>query len=68
MIQIWNFDDAPKEYKDMSENGGDEDYIAFIPRSMIHTVAYSLFISKLQNENTEYHFASNGFIVIVSHA
>jgi hypothetical protein len=33
-ILIWNFEDAPKEYQSLSNNGGDEDWIAFIPESM----------------------------------
>ncbi len=35
-ILIWKFKDAPKQYQDMSENGGDEDYIALIPPNYEH--------------------------------
>jgi hypothetical protein len=31
MIKVWKFEDAPKEYQDLSTNGGDEDWIAFVP-------------------------------------
>lgn len=31
-ILIWKFEDAPKEYQELSENGGDEDWIAFVPK------------------------------------
>ena len=34
MIKVWQFDDAPKEYRDLSTHGGDEDWIAFIPECM----------------------------------
>lgn len=27
-IQIWKFRNAPQEYRDLSENGGDEDWVA----------------------------------------
>jgi len=39
-ILIWEFENAPTEYKLLSDNGGDENYIAFIPEGftdqMIH--------------------------------
>lgn len=28
---MWVFRDAPKQYRDLSDNGGDEDYVALIP-------------------------------------
>ena len=31
MIKVWRFEDAPQEYRDLSTNGGDEDWIAFVP-------------------------------------
>ena len=30
-IKIWEFEDAPEEFKALSEHGGDEDGIIFIP-------------------------------------
>jgi len=30
-IRIWKFDDAPEELQALSQNGGDEDWIALIP-------------------------------------
>lgn len=30
-IIIWRFDDAPRKYQEFSKNGGDEDWIAFVP-------------------------------------
>ena len=30
-LLVWRFKDAPQEYQDLSENGGDEDWILFIP-------------------------------------
>lgn len=29
-ITVWRFDDAPKDFRELSTNGGDEDWIAFI--------------------------------------
>jgi hypothetical protein len=30
-ITVWRFQDAPPEYQALSHNGGDEDWLAFIP-------------------------------------
>jgi len=35
-IRIWRFDDAPKEYRDMSRNGGDEDWVAVVPSNYVN--------------------------------
>ena len=32
MIRVWYFDDAPKQYRDLSTNGGDEDWLALVPK------------------------------------
>lgn len=34
-IKIWRFEDAPKKFQNLSTNGGDENYIAFIPDSYL---------------------------------
>jgi len=31
-IRIWPFRDAPEEFKRLSDNGGDEDWLAFVPQ------------------------------------
>jgi len=33
-IKVWRFKESPKEYQAMSNNGGDEDWVAFIPDEM----------------------------------
>ncbi len=30
-IRVWRFDDAPDEFRAMSQHGGDEDWVAHIP-------------------------------------
>lgn len=30
-ILVWRFEDAPLEFQGLSERGGDEDWLAFIP-------------------------------------
>lgn len=34
MIKVWRFEDAPKKYQKLSQNGGDEDWIALVPQCM----------------------------------
>lgn len=33
-ILLWHFYDAPSEYRALSEHGGDEDYLAFVPHGV----------------------------------
>lgn len=30
-ILVWPFDEAPQEYRDLSDHGGDEDGLALVP-------------------------------------
>lgn len=36
MIRVWRFEDAPDDYKCLSTNGGDEDWVAVVPRHMMN--------------------------------
>lgn len=33
-IRIWRFRDAPSKYQSLSEHGGDEDWVAFVPSKL----------------------------------
>jgi hypothetical protein len=33
-VRVWRFRDAPQEFRELSNHGGDEDWVAFIPESM----------------------------------
>ena len=33
-ILVWRFNDAPIEYQELSTNGGDEDWLALVPKDM----------------------------------
>lgn len=33
-ITVWRFDDAPAEYRALSPHGGDEDWLALVPREL----------------------------------
>ncbi len=34
MIKVWRFEDAPESYRRLSDHGGDEDWLAFVPDGM----------------------------------
>ena len=34
-IRVWRFDHAPERYQALSDHGGDEDWLAFIPDEYI---------------------------------
>lgn len=34
LIRVWRFGDAPRVLRDMSDNGGDEDWVAMVPKGM----------------------------------
>ena len=34
-IKVWRFENAPEEYKKLSTNGGDEDWLAFVPSEYV---------------------------------
>ena len=66
-ILIWKFEDAPKKYQVLSQNGGDEDYIALIPNGMEIPVfleegtAFGCF-------KVEKHEVAEGLVLIGCHA
>ena len=33
-IRVWRFEDAPINYKTLSEHGGDEDWLAHVPKGV----------------------------------
>lgn len=37
LIEIWRFDDAPQEWRELSQHGGDEDYIVLMDTLLADT-------------------------------
>lgn len=33
-IRVWRFEDAPPEFQALSTNGGDEDWVALVPKEL----------------------------------
>jgi hypothetical protein len=66
-IIIWRFEDAPEEFKKLSPHGGDEDWVAFVPKHLVDK-----HISWMQNESSfgfdvSKHIVEDGVIKISAH-
>ena len=78
-ILLWPFHEAPEDFKRLSQSGGDEDFLAFVPDDFFdsryfpssHGVQYD-FLSRLKQAmgvcNTEQHEVEGGFILIGTHS
>lgn len=66
MIKVWAFDEAPKKYQKLSNNGGDEDWVAFVPD--LYNDRWICWLEHLGCCSTEEHAVVGGTIVIGSHA
>ena len=66
-IIVWAFGDAPDAYREMSNNGGDEDWIALLPPNFEWT---PFWLEKLDTcmSPQEYLIADGYKIIIGSHA
>lgn len=66
-IRVWCFVDAPKEYRELSERGGDEDWVAFVPDSV--DVTYCLWLSEgLFGDDVDVYQVDGGVVHISAHA
>lgn len=70
-IVIWQFEDAPKQYQSLSQNGGDEDWIAFLPESFLRERMVPAFLeegSSFGCYKVEKHKVKGGIILIGCHS
>jgi hypothetical protein len=62
---VWDFEDAPEEYKILSPHGGDETYLAFVPDEVANYIIKNLGLSKEEDSDIEYPevwlFQSSGY-------
>lgn len=68
-IKVWRFEDAPEEYRKLSTNGGDEDWLALIPHAQANDYiswTESGGFDACQDPSTYYH--ADGIIKIGAHA
>lgn len=68
-VLVWRFDDGPEVYKNMSNNGGDEDWIALIPPGF-YSDYMPIWVDNLDtcHDPQIYEIAQGYKIVIGSHA
>lgn len=34
-IHVWKFSEAPKQFRELSDHGGDEDWVALVPKELV---------------------------------
>lgn len=72
-IMVWEFNDAPKEIREMSRNGGDEDWIAYTPLHYIDSLIIDI-PDLIERHNGSFgdidtqKYLDEGIIQIKSHA
>lgn len=67
-IRIWPFAEAPEEYRTLSRHGGDEDWLAYVPRSFENR--YMPFLEEpVFGYSVSHYYLQNGdMLVIGAHA
>lgn len=70
-LQIWLFEEAPEKYRQLSENGGDEDWVLFCPDRLVEDLrVMSLVDSSTFDKGCapEEHDVDGGVVYIGTHA
>lgn len=68
-ILVWRFEDAPMKYKILSNHGGDEDWVAFIPKeSKGYGIPWAESGSRFGVCDVSEHEVENGIVLIGAHA
>ena len=68
-IKVWPFKQAPNKYQDLSQHGGDEDWLAFVPGEIWENCeGYIPWIDKLGCCEVSEHPVKGGIVFIVVHA
>jgi len=66
-IILWAFRDAPEHFRDLSGHGGDEDFVAFVPASMVDT-PLACDVERMAICDCETHEVEGGVVLIGAHA
>lgn len=66
-IFVWKFFDAPIAYQDLSPHGGDEDWLAFVPRIYGDTKPDWMENSNFGICDVSQHEVDNGYVYIGAH-
>jgi len=68
LIRVWPFYEAPMELQDLSEHGGDEDWLALVPASMAHKWLPWLEGHAFGNDVTQHALPDGAIVFISAHA
>ena len=67
-IIIWRFEDAPEDFRNLSDNGGDEDWVAFVPKELAKDYIRFLNEGIFSNACQQIIISGVGAVIIGSHA
>lgn len=70
-IYLWVFEDAPPELKKLSENGGDEDWLMYVPERLEEDYRVMGLVESQAFDKgcaPEEHEVDGGFVYIGSHS
>ena len=68
LIRVWRFDDAPNELRELSEHGGDEDWLALVPASLADNWLPWLEGRAFGNDVTQHRLPNGAVVFISAHA
>lgn len=65
-IIVWRFEDAPSLYREMSNNGGDEDWVVLIPPK-VYEYCLPYWLENLDTcRDPQIYTISNGYLVLIA--
>lgn len=67
-ILVWKFHDAPEEYKKLSDNGGDEDWLVYVPATYNQSDDWHLrfWIDRMSAGEADIHVLPDGARVFIA--
>lgn len=63
-LKVWVFHEAPAEYRALSTNGGDEDYLVLIPKEWIDKQPIPVWLDFF-SPSVDYHELPDGAVVCI---
>ena len=66
-IRVWPFYEAPPEFRSLSEHGGDEDFVAFVPTELSPSPLMDM-VERMAICDCSEHRVAGGVVLIGAHA
>ncbi len=68
-IKVWRWRDAPEDYRALSRHGGDEDWVALIPKGYLGgPPEWAESGTPFGHCDVSQHFTNDGMVLIGAHA